>query len=359
LSIRPNGTLIEVTQLAHLDSSTMSITKSQLFDQQLRQDESEQGFCNEADIRSPTASNSLHLGEETESLDASGDEGSLSYVSDEVSSSCNSSSSSIDSSSSMTEEDSGRSAEEGDTKGKDKGPGLFLSMEMVHLLRSHTSEGNLLTKNIVFENMIPQEVPRRNSECGRSTGIVYAVQSKSPMESHPGHANDEPKPKDVLTKILQLHGHSADPTSFSSLTTWVKGCTVGYSLNLMEAVRQNNLETIREMHQAGRNLQCCNKFQETILHAVARHGRTEILRFLVEEAGVSMRVSCDQGRTILHDGCWTATPSWDTISFVLHSHPEFLLIADRLGFTPLDYVPKAAWADWALFLENNKELVLP
>jgi Ankyrin repeats (many copies) len=71
----------------------------------------------------------------------------------------------------------------------------------------------------------------------------------------------------------------------------------------------------------------------------------------VEEAGVSLRVCCDGGRTVLHDACWTQHPSFDCIRYILEHHQSDLVYCtDRRGFTPLDYVPRDSHAAWHAFL---------
>jgi Ankyrin repeats (3 copies) len=242
--------------------------------------------------------------------------------------------------------------------------GLYLSLEVVQLLRLNTSEGNIFKGNAAFENLVPKTVPRRGSEGGGAkSNIVYAVQTKSAMDDRPGgrNANDENvlKPKQVVTQILEAHGHTFESIPYQDVSTWVKGCTASYNLTLMDAVRKDNVDTFRAMHASGCNLQCANKWGETILHAVARYGRLDILEFLVEEANISLNVCCDGGRTVLHDGCWTVTPHWDCISYILQRVPQVLFVADKRGFTPLDYVPKDAWADWQLYLESVPHLIVP
>jgi Ankyrin repeats (3 copies) len=241
--------------------------------------------------------------------------------------------------------------------------GLYLSLEVVQLLRLNTSEGNIFKGNAAFENLVPKTVPRRGSEGGGATSnIVYAVQTKSAMDDRPGnHAYNDSviKPKQVVTEILEAHGHTFQSIPYQDVSTWVKGCTASYNLTLMDAVRKDNLDTFRAMHTSGCNLQCANKWGETILHAVARYGRLDILEFLVEEANISLNVCCDGGRTVLHDGCWTVTPHWGCISYILQRVPGVLFVADKRGFTPLDYVPKDAWADWQLYLESVPHLIMP
>jgi hypothetical protein len=74
-----------------------------------------------------------------------------------------------------------------------------------------------------------------------------------------------------------------------------------------------------------------------------------MLRVLLD-AGSSVQVSDDYGRTPLHDACWTPNPNFETISLLLEKDPWLLSIADCRGSTPLGYVRKAHWGVWIGFL---------
>ena len=68
------------------------------------------------------------------------------------------------------------------------------------------------------------------------------------------------------------------------------------------------------------------------------------------DAGSSVQVTDDFGRTPLHDACWTSQPNFDTIRLLLDQDPWLLWIMDCRGSTPLGYVRKAHWAVWIGFL---------
>jgi hypothetical protein len=221
---------------------------------------------------------------------------------------------------------------------------------MVQMLRISTSAGNLNT--LIHDESVRKMIPRSSSTNalkGAKGKMVYAVQTKSPVESHFGHENEEAvtKPKDFLMSILEARGLSIEVKSHESLAeTYVKGNVAGYSAGLMVAVREGDLDSIRKVHESGKHLQCSNSFGESTVHAAARRGQAEILKFLVNYAGVSMRVSCDTGRTPLHDACWTGMPSFESVEFILEHCPDFLLTADKRGFTPLEYAPKDTHWEW-------------
>lgn len=178
----------------------------------------------------------------------------------------------------------------------------FLSLEMVKMLRISSSAGSLNPMAGLASAFSPQK--RRCSEgkqLSTSSKMVFAIQSKNPLDS-PGQskttASQVPKPKDKLLEILREQGHVFDLMSHKLLGDFfVKGSVEAYSFELMNSVRQNDLDSVRRFHSEGRQMQCCNKFGEGIVHAVARRGSAEMLQFLMEEAGVSVRVTCDGGRT--------------------------------------------------------------
>jgi len=168
-----------------------------------------------------------------------------------------------------------------------------------------------------------------------------------------------PKPSVALNKIWEEQGFTNTATrSFKSIreTGYFHEHTdeqiAGYDMALMSAVRSQNLATLREMHDAGRDLQVCNPFHESILHTVARVGNVDMLNYLMNEANVNLRVCCDSGRTPLHDACWTTTPNFALITIILTHSPDFLLVGDNRNFTPLDYIPKQCYEEWNSFLRR-------
>lgn len=106
-------------------------------------------------------------------------------------------------------------------------------------------------------------------------------------------------------------------------------------------------------------MQACNRFGESIVHAAARRGNLEVLQFLKGMCDVSLHVACQQGRTPLHDACWTGTPDFSTIRFLMEDFPDSLYLKDTRGFTPLDFIPKEAHEEWNEFLKENTDIIMP
>jgi hypothetical protein len=196
--------------------------------------------------------------------------------------------------------------------------------------------------------------------------VILAVQTSLPSEKTDSSSVDcDTKPKDALKSILTSNGYTSDTRSYQSLKA--QGFFVvqtpaqieAYDMTVVGAVRSNDLDAIRELHKTGKDFQCCNQFHESILHTIGRRGLTDILKFLLNETAVSLRVCCASGRTPLHDACWTTAPNFDCVRVILEDSPDFLLIGDNRMFTPLDYVPRECWGQWCTFLEENHDLLKP
>lgn len=138
-----------------------------------------------------------------------------------------------------------------------------------------------------------------------------------------------------------------------------KDKVAAYTMETVTAVRNNDIVKVRELYASGKNLECCNRFGETIFHFACRRGFTEIVEFFMTTANVAHRVVCNSGRTPMHDACWTGTPNFECIRQVLQSTPDLLLISDKRGFSPLAYVPRDTLGEWSTFLEESRDILVP
>jgi ankyrin repeat protein len=102
----------------------------------------------------------------------------------------------------------------------------------------------------------------------------------------------------------------------------------------------------------------CNNFGESLVHMVCRRGDHKLLRVLLE-AGCSLQVTDDYGRTPLHDACWRADPSFELVQLILDSDKHLLNLLDCRGAAPLSYVKPKNFAVWIKFLETKVERFWP
>jgi hypothetical protein len=187
------------------------------------------------------------------------------------------------------------------------------------------------------------------------TGLVINQQAPVPRTCNNDKAMDVPQvsPQDHLRA---MHEQAGRPflmrPALSRPEMFVTGSQEDYDMTVVQAVRSGNLEQIRSLAETeGRNLQCCNKFGESVVHTVARHGAVHVLNLLME-LGVSVRVCCDSGRTPLSDACWTQTPPrMDMVDLLLDACPDLLYVTDKRGLAPLSYVPREHWEAWRAYLD--------
>lgn len=156
---------------------------------------------------------------------------------------------------------------------------------------------------------------------------------------------------EAVTKRAITPSLKADPEFFLKHT---QAQLDAYDHDVTAAVRNGNLERLRELHKAGRTLQCSNRFGESLIHIACRRGLLDIVRFLTKEANVTLNVRDDYGRTPLHDACWTATPNTELFEFIMKESPDLLFFSDQRGHSPLQYVRRDHWPIWMSFLKEQQ-----
>lgn len=133
-----------------------------------------------------------------------------------------------------------------------------------------------------------------------------------------------------------------------------------YNNEVTGAIRTSNIDALRSLHQKGYRMDGCNRFGESVLHLACRRGSPQVLKFLVEEARVDLRVRDDYGRSPMHDACWTSEPNMVIIKILVSQWPDLLLVEDKRGFTPLQYVRGAkCWREWVKFMTKHRKKFIP
>lgn len=125
-----------------------------------------------------------------------------------------------------------------------------------------------------------------------------------------------------------------------------------YRSDVLNAIRNRDIQALRSFHEQGRPLKCSNQFGESLLHLACRRGFLDVVKFLVEEAHVPLRVRDDYGRTPLHDALWTTEPNFELVDYIITMCPDLLYIKDRRENTPFAFVRKPYWDVWVIFLKD-------
>lgn len=128
-----------------------------------------------------------------------------------------------------------------------------------------------------------------------------------------------------------------------------------YKSDVLSAIRSRDVDKLRSLANSGSVMQSCNQFGECPLHLACRRGFTEVVSFLLHEANVTPKVRDDTGRTPLHDACWTVRPEFEIVDMLLEraGGTEMMLMEDRRGHTPLDYVRREHWKEWRQYLRGR------
>ena len=132
----------------------------------------------------------------------------------------------------------------------------------------------------------------------------------------------------------------------------------GYTLEVVNAIRSNDIGTLQRLYEAGHCFDVCNSNGEYLIHLACRRANPATVEFLLQVAGVQAAVRDRQGRTILHDVCWKSTPDVAMMSTVLRlAPPELLLARDCRGHTPFDFARKQHSQAWNDFLNRHSEFI--
>jgi ankyrin repeat protein len=160
-----------------------------------------------------------------------------------------------------------------------------------------------------------------------------------------------PEPSDIDQEIHAKHSHV--------LYNYIrKGTDLEGFKKCVREVQQIYYEQEQEQQQPFR---CSNRFGESLMHLACRRGRTEMVRFLVEELpgacgspSQMLAIKDDCHKTPLHDACWTPSPNFELVDLILDHAPEQVLMQDIRGNTPFDYVRKEDYGLWLRFLWERR-----
>ena len=175
------------------------------------------------------------------------------------------------------------------------------------------------------------------------------------------NAGEETTPKEIVMQALKCRGISSNgmksafdmPGDF-----FVESCD-NYDQEAVNAIRSNDIDALRKLHSIGTNLQCANKFGESLIHLACRRSNLDVVSFLINEAGVSLRVRDDYGRTPFHDACWRGELDVELIDMLLDHEPKLLMLNDKRGHSPLDYTRREHWVKLIPFLSDRADKFQP
>jgi hypothetical protein len=168
------------------------------------------------------------------------------------------------------------------------------------------------------------------------------------------------KPIDVVKEALSSRGEDASIKSTLDMPAdFFVQYEEMYVQEAVDAIRKNDVDTLKQLAAAGKNLQCGNRFGETLIHLACRRSHPDVVAVLVKEVGVSIKVRDDMGRTPMHDACWRPTVDLELLDLLIGSCPELLMLSDKRGHTPLDYARREHWEVLIPYLMEKKDVFRP
>lgn len=229
---------------------------------------------------------------------------------------------------------------------------------------------------MLASNFLPMEHSRAMKRtCNPNLLNIRAIVSSSASKKRP--RTQEPvasfdknqTPSDYARSVFQSNGFydldgitKACESRFLPVTT---AMTEAYQTEILDAVRAEDLEKAKRLYREEKfqhGCNACNRFGESILHIACRRGNLEMVRFLVEEVGLSIvTIRDDYHRTPLHDAFWTSKASYEVVEYLLNQPrvTELLLCKDKRGFTPLDYTRGEDRSKWLTFMWERRATLRP
>lgn len=218
-----------------------------------------------------------------------------------------------------------------------------------------------VTKRTVEETPATSSSPYKKA---RARMIVSALprrlQTSNNADENDIQAEQETSPQQYIMETLRSKGCTHQVTfslrdqAFFSAPTDEE--ISAYCNDVLTAVRTRDIKKLRELHATGRPLKCSNQFGESLLHLACRRSFGDVASFLVKEAGVTVRVRDDYGRTPLHDACWTCEPNFELLELIIKECPELLFVRDRRGHMPLEYARREHWSAYVEFFSQRHDL---
>ena len=175
-----------------------------------------------------------------------------------------------------------------------------------------------------------------------------------------------PSLEDHHHHIEQKNCHDSSTSSSSTAVgapqqqhTVIRGEQIdAYTMDAVNAVRNNDLPRLRELLQQGHCLDACNANGESLFHLACRRGHAATVQFFVSEAAVNVDWRDCLGRSALHDLCWRPAPALDVMDVVLPAVlPQLWWAVDARGHSCWDYCRRSDWEIWNHYLTQRQDVI--
>ncbi|CAJ1964367.1 unnamed protein product [Cylindrotheca closterium] len=202
----------------------------------------------------------------------------------------------------------------------------------------------------------PNKRKRRLSKRSKSDIIESPSKPTVPLPD----VNENISPDDYLLKLVEAQlGLKLEQRKAMEVKDFFHESTeeekAAYTTEVVTAVRDEQLDHLEKMRENGQELNCFNRFGESLLNLACRRGFQSIVRYLMDQPNVTVKSSDDCGRTPLHDACWHPQAQTTICKWILEEEPALFFIKDKRGCSAFEYARPEHWPVWRKFLLENRE----
>ena len=178
-----------------------------------------------------------------------------------------------------------------------------------------------------------------------------------PVASYPSQRY----PQVFLDVMLRTLGYSTH--QFNTLeTSYCKDPTTlqvaSYHTRLQDLALSKQEDKLRGIMSSGISTNPCNRHGDSLLHTACRSGWDACLRLMID-CGTSVQVSDGVGRTPLHSAFFGTNLSFEIVDLLIKKDRHLLHLRDRLGATPLAYIPRDQWGIWIDYFYSKRDQFWP
>jgi hypothetical protein len=190
----------------------------------------------------------------------------------------------------------------------------------------------------------------------RKTGDENSAKASRRKRPRKAAAADEPSPQKVFEQMVENAGFSgtkrikSDDAEYEVVPSALQLASFG--THLVKAVHTSDEEALSDLLHCGLSPNPCNQFRDSVVDLVCKRGNSTIFQCLLDH-GSDLQTVDGFGRTPLHHCCWASTFSRPIVDAILERDPIQLMIEDKHGQTPLEYVRADLASDWIEYLEAN------
>lgn len=150
--------------------------------------------------------------------------------------------------------------------------------------------------------------------------------------------------------IFEVRRVKADEAEYEVVPSALQLASFG--TRVVKAVHTSDEKALSELLECGLSPNPCNQFRDSILDLVCKRGNVAIFECLIKH-GTDLQTMDGFGRTPLHHCCWASSFCRPIVDAILERDPMQLVIEDKRGQTPLEYVRADLASDWIQYLESN------